>query len=196
MSLALTEDFKTFQRLGQVLPPENKDATLLPHKVDGRWAMLHRPVPTTSWPSIWISFSPDLKHWGDHRIVVEARHGPWWDANKIGLSPPLIETEQGWLMLYHGVRQTVSGSIYRVGLALLDGENPRKCMRRSSEWIFYPDLDYERLGDVPNVAFPCGYTLGEDGDALNLYYGAADTSIGLATGSVAGMLDWLEGHSQ
>ncbi len=196
VSLALTEDFQTYERLGQILPPENKDAALMPHKIDGRWAMLHRPVPTMGRPGIWLSFSPDLKHWGDHVPVLEARHGPWWDGNKVGLSPPLIETDQGWLMLYHGVKETVSGSIYRLGIGLLDGTDPRRCIRRSSEWIFSPDLEYERIGDVPNVAFPCGYTLDDDGDKLNLYYGAADTSIGLATGSIARMLNWLESHSQ
>ncbi len=194
VSLALTEDFRFFERIGVVMLPENKDAALLPRKIGGRWAMIHRPVPVMGRPSIWMSFSPDLKHWGDHRLILEAQHGPWWDANKIGLSPPLIETNHGWLMLYHGVRETVCGSIYRMGLALLDGEDPTTCICRSSEWVLAPDDLIERVGDVPNVAFSCGYSIGDDGDRLNLYYGAADTTIGLAVGRISEMLRWLQRH--
>jgi predicted GH43/DUF377 family glycosyl hydrolase len=112
----------------------------------------------------------------------------------VGLSPPLIETSRGWLMLYHGVRQTASGSIYRLGVALLDLHQPDRCLLRGDSWIFGPEAPYEREGDVSNVAFPCGYTLGADGDTLNLYYGAADTSVALATGSIRQLLAWLDQH--
>ena len=141
---------------------------------------------------IWVSCSPDLHHWGNHRIMLEARRGGWWDANKIGLSTPLIETERGWLMIYHGVRVTPSGSLYRLGLALFDLENPDRCIRRGDRWVFGPLEPYERAGDVGNVVFPCGCTIGEDGDSLNLYYGAADTSICLAQASIQELLVWLE----
>ena len=191
VALALTEDFRTFERLGLVLQPDDKDAALLPRRVDGNFALLHRPM-TYGRGDVWLSFSPDLRNWGGHRPVLQARRGGWWDANKVGLSPPLIETPHGWLMLYHGVRQTASGSIYRLGLALLDLDQPDRCLLRGGSWIFGPEAVYEREGDVANVAFPCGYTL--DGDTLNLYYGAADTSIALATGSVRQLLDWLEAH--
>lgn len=95
-------------------------------------------------------------------------------------------------MIYHGVRQTAAGSLYRLGLALFDLKNPEHCLRRGDEWIFGPEAVYEINGDVGNVAFPCGYTIAPDGDTLNLYYGAADTSIALATGSIRVLLDWLE----
>jgi predicted GH43/DUF377 family glycosyl hydrolase len=191
VALALTEDFRTFERLGLVLQPEDKDAALLPRRVDGNFALLHRPM-THGHGDVWLSFSPDLRNWGGHRPVLRARRGGWWDANKVGLSPPLIETARGWLMLYHGVRQTASGAIYRLGLALLDLERPDRCLLRCGSWIFGPEAVYEREGDVANVAFPCGYTL--DGDTLNLYYGAADTSVALATGSVRQLLAWLDEH--
>ncbi|MFQ5413095.1 MAG: glycosidase, partial [Phycisphaerae bacterium] len=123
VSLALTKDFVTFERIGNVMPAENKDATLLPRRLNGRWAMIHRPVPRSGEAHIWISFSPDLIHWGHHTLLMEARRGSWWDANKIGLSPPLIETEDGWLMIYHGSKQTPAGCLYRIGLALLDLED-------------------------------------------------------------------------
>lgn len=195
VSLALTKDFKDFQRIGHLFPPDDKDATLLPRRIDGRWVMIHRPVPAHGRAHIWISFSPDLRHWGDHTVLVEARRGSWWDAYKIGLGPPPIETRDGWLMMYHGVRDTAAGCLYRLGLALLDPEDPKRCLLRATRWIMGPERDYERTGDVGDVVFPCGFTLGEDGDTLNLYYGAADTSIALATGSVQEMLDWLYENS-
>ena len=193
VALALTEDFRTFERLGLALQPEDKDAALLPRRVDGNFALLHRPM-THGRGDIWLSFSPDLRNWGGHRPVLQARRGGWWDANKVGLSPPLIETSRGWLMLYHGVRQTASGSIYRLGVALLDLERPDRCLLRGDSWIFGPEAPYEREGDVANVAFPCGYTLAPDGDTLHLYYGAADTSVALATASVRQLLGWLDAH--
>jgi predicted GH43/DUF377 family glycosyl hydrolase len=194
VALALTDDFRTFERLGLVMQPDDKDAALLPRRIGGQFALLHRPV-TESGAHVWISFSPDLRHWGDHKLVLPARKGGWWDANRVGLSPPLIETPRGWLMLYHGVRRTASGSIYRLGVALLDLEHPERCLLRGDSWIFGPEERYEREGDVPNVTFPCGITLADDGDTLHLYYGAADTSMALATGSVKALLRWLDEHA-
>ena len=195
VSLALTRDFRTFERIGNVMPPEDKDAALMPRRFDGRWVMIHRPVPRVGRANIWLSYFPDLKHWGQHTMVLQARQGAWWDAGKIGLSPPLIETSEGWLMMYHGVRDTAAGCLYRLGLALLDLEDPRKCLLRGNKWIMGPETEYERTGDVGDVVFPCGYTMGDDGDTLNLYYGAADTSIALARGSISEMLDWLKHNS-
>ncbi len=114
VALALTEDFRSFERYGLVMQPDDKDAALLPRRIDGSFALLHRPM-TDSGAHIWISFSPDLRNWGGHKLVLQARRGAWWDANKVGLSPPLIETARGWLMLYHGVRQTAAGCLYRLG---------------------------------------------------------------------------------
>jgi predicted GH43/DUF377 family glycosyl hydrolase len=193
VALALTNDFQTYERFGLIVPPEDKDAALLPQRINGQWALIHRPISGRR-AHIWISYSTDLRHWGGHRVMLEARRGGWWDANKIGLSPPLIETPQGWLMIYHGVRTTAAGAIYRLGLALFDLAAPERLIKRSDEWIFGPEERYEQRGDVGNVVFPCGYTLGPDDDTIYLYYGAADTSIALATGSVARLLDWLDGH--
>ncbi|MGB5059266.1 MAG: hypothetical protein WBO48_11250 [Candidatus Promineifilaceae bacterium] len=191
VALAFTEDFRHFERYGLIMSPEDKDAALLPHRIGGQWAMIHRPVSSAR-AHMWISYSENLSHWGGGKILLEARRGAWWDANKIGLSPPPIETAKGWLVIYHGVRQTAAGSLYRLGLALFDLKNPEHCLRRGDEWIFGPEAVYEINGDVGNVAFPCGYTIAPDGDTLNLYYGAADTSIALATGSIRVLLDWLE----
>jgi predicted GH43/DUF377 family glycosyl hydrolase len=194
VSLALTEDFIQFERCGLVMQPDDKDAALLPRRIDGMYALVHRPIAETG-AHVWISFSPDLRSWGGHQPMLQARRGGWWDANKVGLSPPLIETGRGWLMLYHGVRTTAAGSLYRLGVALFDLEQPARLLLRGDEWIFGPEAPYETQGDVANVTFPCGYTLGGDGDTLNLYYGAADTSIALATGSIREILHWLDEHS-
>lgn len=193
VALALTADFRTFERLGLVMQPDDKDAALLPRRIDGNFALLHRPMHESG-AHVWISFSPDLRNWGGHKLVLLARKGSWWDANKVGLSPPLIETPSGWLMVYHGVRHTAAGSLYRLGLALFALDKPDVCIARGDEWIFGPEAPYEREGDVGYVAFPCGYTVGSDGDTLNLYYGAADTSVALATGSIREMLRWLDAH--
>lgn len=193
VSLALTKDFRSFERFGVIMTPEDKDAALLPRRIGGRWALIHRPM-TTLGAHMWLSYSPDLRHWGSHKIILEARRGGWWDANKIGLCSPPIETAKGWLMIYHGVRQTASGSIYRLGLALFDLENPEVCLQRGNSWIFGPEAPYERLGDVNDVVFPCGQTIGADGDTIHLYYGAADSNIALATGSIRRLLSWLDSN--
>ena len=118
---------------------------------------------------MWVSYSTDLQHWGTPRLMLRARQGAWWDANKIGLSAPPIETSEGWLTIYHGVKQTAAGVVYRLGLALSAAEAPEHCLKRGKEWIFAPKEVYERRGDVDNVVFPCGYTLTDGGDTINLY---------------------------
>ena len=193
VALALTEDFHHFERFGLIMQPEDKDAALLPHRIHGDWALIHRPVSSPG-AHMWISYSSNLRHWGSHKLMLEARLGGWWDANKIGLSSPPIETPKGWLVIYHGVRQNAAGSIYRLGLALFDLQTPDRCLKRSDEWIFGPEEPYERRGDVDNVIFPCGCTIAPDGDTIQLYYGAADSSIALATGSIRAILEWLEQH--
>ncbi|MBL8155637.1 MAG: glycosidase [Anaerolineae bacterium] len=191
VALAFTDDFRQFERYGVIMPPEDKDAALLPHRIDGQWALIHRPVSGPR-AHMWISYSPDLRHWGSHKIMMEARWGAWWDATKIGLSPPPIKTPQGWLVIYHGVRQTAAGSLYRLGLALFDLNDPTHCLKRGDEWVFGPEEVCEQVGDVGYVVFPCGYTLDPDGDTIRLYYGAADSSIALATASIRELLEWLE----
>lgn len=191
VALALTEDFRTFERLGLIMQPDDKDAALLPVRIDGAFALIHRPI-ADSGAHVWMSRSPDLRNWGRHRMILAARKGAWWDANKIGLSPPLIKTDRGWLMIYHGVKQTAAGCLYRLGLALLALDAPEQCLLRGDSWVFGPEAAYEQMGDVGNVTFPCGYTIADDGDRLSIYYGAADTSIALATASIAALLAWLD----
>jgi predicted GH43/DUF377 family glycosyl hydrolase len=191
VSLATTRDFRAFQRLGPAMPPEDKDAALFPRRFGGRWALIHRPTPLHGAAHIWLSFSPDLRHWGDHTLLLEAREGAWWDAVKIGLGPPPLETPEGWLVMYHGVHRTASGSLYRVGLALLDLDDPTRVIRRSDEWVMSPSEPYERIGDVVGVVFPCGWVVDPATSELRVYYGAADSSIALASAALGDVLNYV-----
>src|SRR4030042_1045982 len=130
VSLAITKDFTTFARLGALLPPEDKDACLLQRRFRGRFALIHRPI-VRSEAHMWISFSPDLKHWGAPRLLLRTRAG-YWDCHRVGLACQPIETPHGWMLFYHGVRMTASGALYRVGLALLDLEEPWRVLRRGT----------------------------------------------------------------
>jgi predicted GH43/DUF377 family glycosyl hydrolase len=138
---------------------------------------------------IWISYSDDLKHWCGHKILIAANKGGWWDANKIGLSTPPMQTEKGWLILYHGVRNTPSGDVYRLGLALLDLNDPTRVLCRSNEWIFGPKETYEIEGDVKSVVFPCGWV--EENGEVRIYYGSADTHVAMATARLSDLLDYI-----
>jgi predicted GH43/DUF377 family glycosyl hydrolase len=189
VSLTMTSDFRSFERWGPLLPPEDKDAALFPRRFKGRYALLHRPIIRGE-ANIWISFSPDLKHWGDHLMLLPARSG-LWDAHRVGLGTQPIETPDGWLIIYHGVRATASGSLYRVGLALLDLEEPTKVICRSDEWVFGPHESYERFGDVPGVTFPGGAVIDEKTNQLRMYYGAADTTVAVALADLPTVLDYL-----
>jgi predicted GH43/DUF377 family glycosyl hydrolase len=192
VSLASTKDFRSFTRRGPVMRPEDKDAALFPRKFGGRYAMIHRPVsPGATGAHMWISFSSDLCQWGDSQVLMPARRGAWWDANKIGLSPPPLETSEGWLVAYHGVRHTAGGCLYRLGLALLDLNDPRRVICRGDEWVFGPELPYEQHGDVNGVVFPCGWILASASGQIRMYYGGADSCIALATAQVSELLDHL-----
>jgi predicted GH43/DUF377 family glycosyl hydrolase len=189
--LATTEHFHTVERVGIIRQPEDKNAALLPHRVNGRWALLHRPKTQYGGArgEILLSRSDDLISWSAPEQVMQPRAGAWWDSLRIGIGPPPLWTEHGWLLVYHGVKETVGGEIYRVGLALLDLNEPTRVIHRLPNWIFAPLAPYERTGDVPNVVFPCGLVHNSDSDEVRLYYGAADSSICLATAPLHDLLD-------
>lgn len=189
VSLAITRNFKNFARIGSLLPPEDKDACLFPRRFDGRFALIHRPIVRGE-AHIWISMSPDLKHWGDHQVVLKTRHG-FWDGVRIGLGCQPIEIPEGWLIIYHGVRGTTAGAIYRTGLALLHKEQPWRILRRSDEWILGPSELYETIGDVGYVTFVTGAITKEDTNQLYLYYGAADDKIAVAVGDLDQIRDYI-----
>ncbi len=189
--LATTRDFSSVERHGIVVTPEDKNAAILPERVDGNWVLFHRPVSgfSAAHPGISLSRSSDLITWSPPETVMETREGAWWDSLRIGIGPPLLKTEHGWLLIYHGVKETVAGALYRVGVALLDLADPSRVIGRSSNWILGPGEPYERVGDVPNAVFPCGLIHDPSTGELRLYYGAADTSICVATAGLDEVLD-------
>lgn len=189
VSMAMTEDFVNFERIGPIMPPEDKDATIFPCKFGEKWMLIHRPIEHGA--NIWISCSDNLKYWGESKILINSRGGSWWDGSKVGICAQPLETSEGWLIMYHGVRQTASGAIYRLGLALLDLENPLKVLHRSDEWVFGPQESYEKEGDVRDVVFSCGWVLDEEAGKIKMYYGAADTCIAFATASLKEVLDYI-----
>jgi predicted GH43/DUF377 family glycosyl hydrolase len=193
VAIALTDNFEEFSRLGPATTREDKDAALFPRRINGKWVLIHRPIVTSYVPGahIWLSYSDDLVHWSGQNVLMHARSGGWWDSGKIGLGAPPFETSEGWLLLYHGVRQTSAGSTYRLGLALLDLENPTKVLRRSDEWIFSPVTQYEREGDVDNVVFSCGWVMDKHTGVVKMYYGGADTCIALATATISDLLEYI-----
>lgn len=177
IALARTDDCINYERLGLVSEPGNKDGVLFPRKIGGRYARLDRPLAGEV-GSIWVSYSPDLLNWGDSEVIMSPRAG-CWDNYRIGASVPPIETDEGWLEIYHGVKMTSAGPIYRMGTVLLDLENPSIVIKRSAMPILSPREDYERIGDVPNVCFASGAVVDDKGN-VKIYYGAADTSICVA----------------
>jgi predicted GH43/DUF377 family glycosyl hydrolase len=179
--LGKTVDFEIFERVDIISLPDNRCPVLFPEKINGEYVRLDRPVGAVRPGQLWISYSPDLIHWGHYRLLMD--YG-WsvWNKKKVGPCAPPVKTEKGWLMIFHGVCEW--GDIYSLGCALLDFENPAKVIGIADGYIFSPEEPYERSGQVNNVVFSTGTIVDEKSGELKLYYGAADTCIGLATGSV------------
>ncbi len=186
VALATTADFKSFERHGLINMPPSKNAALFPRKIGGRYCRFARPASGGS-GSIWVSYSKDLKYWGDHQVVIAPRAGHW-DCARIGAGAPPIETDQGWLEIYHGVKDTSAGPIYRLGAVLLDLEDPSKVLGRSLIPVLMPREMYERIGDIGNVVFSCG-VIPEDDGTIKVYYGAADTCICLSIGRIDDLIE-------
>ncbi|MDD5680191.1 MAG: glycoside hydrolase family 130 protein [Candidatus Omnitrophica bacterium] len=176
--LGKTIDFEKFERIDIISLPDNRCPVLFPEKINGRYVRLDRPVGQVRPGQIWISYSPDLVHWGHHRLLMDFGRDVW-NKLKIGPCAPPIKTEKGWLMIYHGVCEW--GSIYSLGCALLDLENPAKIIGMAPGYILTPEEPYEISGRVSNVVFSAGAVVDEKTGELKIYYGAADTCIGLAT---------------
>jgi len=195
IGLAVTEDFKTFRQMDNLVPPYNRNGVLFPRKIDGQYAMLHRPSDRghTPFGDIFYATSPDLIHWGRHRFVFGTQ--PGWQGLKVGPGPVPIEIDEGWLLIYHGVRQSCSGYIYCAGAAILDRDEPWKVRYRSRRYILAPTEAYERVGDVPNVVFPNAAVLDPDSGRLAIYYGCADTCIGLAYAQLDELVQFVKDNS-
>lgn len=187
LALAKTDDFKNFERIALISEPVNKDGALFPKKIKGRYARFDRPnVGSTG--HIWISYSEDLINWGGSEVVMTTRPDHW-DCSRIGASAPPIETDKGWLEIYHGVKEAAAGPIYRLGVALLDLEDPARILGRAAIPILTPREYYERVGDIGNVVFSCGAILEEDTREVKIYYGAADTCICVGTAKLDALIE-------
>jgi beta-1,2-mannobiose phosphorylase / 1,2-beta-oligomannan phosphorylase len=188
-ALASTRDFKTFSRHGIIFCPENKDVMLFPETIGGVYHALHRPNGATAFtkPEIWVATSPDLLHWGRHERLMGG--GEDWDLGRIGGGAPPIRTDAGWLEFYHGNSKREAAKdvgTYSGGLLLLDLQDPRRILGRCGQ-VFVPETDFERQGFVPNVVFPTGIVT-QDDSAL-VYYGAADTFVGVVEFSLNEMVE-------
>ena len=196
IGLGYTKDFKTFTRIENAYLPFNRNGVLFPRKINGNYVMLSRPSDNghTPFGDIFISESPDMTYWGKHRKVMAATEG--WQHLKIGAGPIPIETNEGWLMIYHGVLHTCNGYVYSFGAALLDLEEPSKVLYRSEPYMLTPEETYETVGFVPNVAFPCSALVDTDDGRIAIYYGAADTYIAVAFGYVDEIIDWIKKNNK
>lgn len=199
IGVAYTFDFQTFIQLENAFLPYNRNGVLFPRKIDGSYMMLSRPSDTshTKFGDIFVSQSPDLVYWGKHRFVMGTFRGDAsaWQSTKIGPGPTPIETDEGWLLLYHGVLNTCNGFVYRMGVALLDLEQPWKVLARSRHYVLAPEELYECVGDVPNVVFPCAALADALTGRIAVYYGCADTVTGLAFTTVDELMKELRENS-
>ncbi|MCL6459350.1 MAG: glycoside hydrolase family 130 protein [Gorillibacterium sp.] len=196
IGVAYTFDFKTFHQLENAFLPYNRNGVLFPRKIGANYAMLSRPSDTghTPFGDIFFSESPDLTFWGIHRFVMGTIDGDVsaWQSKKIGPGPIPIETDKGWLLIYHGVLNTCNGFVYRMGCALLDINEPWKVKARSRNYILGPETLYECVGDVPNVTFPCAALTDSATGRIAIYYGCADTVTGLAFTTVDELVNHME----
>lgn len=199
IGIAYTFDFKTFTQLENAFLPYNRNGVLFPRKINGMYAMLSRPSDTghTKFGDIFFSQSADMEYWGHHRYVMGVVGGDAsaWQSTKIGPGPCPIETDEGWLLFYHGVLNTCNGFVYRMGTAILDIEQPWKVKYRSKFYALAPDKEYERSGDVPNVVFPCAALADAATGRIAIYYGCADTVTGLAFSSIDEIVEWTKKHT-
>jgi len=184
VALTKTRDFQTFDRVGIISELGNRNAALFPEKIGGFYARLDRPSGNPDSANenngIWISYSPDLTHWGQARPVMNVRKG-FWDDHKIGAGAVPLRVEQGWLEIYHGVTFSCNGYMYSIGACILDCQDPSRVLARTIRPLLYPLEDYEKYGRVPMVTFTCNALLEENGE-VKVYYGCCDERIGLAVG--------------
>jgi beta-1,4-mannooligosaccharide/beta-1,4-mannosyl-N-acetylglucosamine phosphorylase len=192
IGVAYSKDFKKFYQLENAFLPFNRNGVLFPRKIGGKFCMLSRPSDNghTPFGDIFLSQSPDMEHWGYHRFVMAAGGG--WSWTKIGPGPIPIETDEGWLLIYHGVATTCSGMIYSMGAAILDIDKPWEVKYRCKPYILHPTETYECVGDVPNVTFPCATLSDAATGRIAIYYGAADTVVALAFAQVDELVAYIK----
>lgn len=197
IGMGYTTDFVNFTQLDNAYIPCNRNGVLFPRKINGNYAMLSRPSDNghTPFGDIFYSESPDMKYWGHHRHVMGTKQKEGWQSTKIGAGPIPIETEEGWILIYHGVLTSCNGYVYSFGAAILDIDQPWKVKYRTKPYLLSPQAQYECVGDVPNVAFPCATLVDADTGRIAIYYGAADTVTALAFTTVDELTDFIKENS-
>lgn len=198
LGLGMTKDFKEFTRLENPFIPFNRNGVLFPRKINGKFLLLSRPSDSghTPFGDIFVSESSDMVHWGRHRRVMAKGGSGWWQSVKIGAGPIPIETNEGWLLIYHGVSGTCNGFVYSMGAALLDLENPSKVLYRTRDYLLTPEKSYETTGFVPNVTFPCATLHDAETGRIAIYYGAADTYVAVAYTKIDELIKHLKENSE
>ena len=196
LGLAKTTDFKTFVRLDNPFIPFNRNGVLFPRKINGNYVLLSRPSDSghTPFGDIFVSESPDLVYWGKHKHVMTRGYNQWWQSLKIGGGAAPIETSEGWLLFYHGVTGTCNGYVYSMGAAILDIDNPSVVKYRTKDFILTPEEWYEERGFVGNVVFPCAALTDAESGKIAIYYGAADSYVGLAFTTVDEIVTYIKEH--
>jgi beta-1,4-mannooligosaccharide/beta-1,4-mannosyl-N-acetylglucosamine phosphorylase len=197
IGIAKTLDFKRFERIENPYLPYNRNAVLFPRKINGNYVMLSRPCDNghTAFGDIFLSESPDMEFWGRHRHVM-GRSDNWWESLKIGGGAAPIETDKGWLLFYHGVVNTCNGYVYSIGGAILDINEPSRVLHRCENYLLAPETDYEERGFVPNVCFPCAALTDAASGRIALYYGCADSYVGVAFTTVTEVYDYILAHDK
>jgi beta-1,4-mannooligosaccharide/beta-1,4-mannosyl-N-acetylglucosamine phosphorylase len=195
IGVGYTYDFKKFHQLENAYLPFNRNGVLFPRKINGNYLMLSRPSDNghTPFGDVFISESPDMCHWGKHRWLMKPIGG--WQSTKVGAGPIPIETNDGWLLFYHGVLTSCNGYVYSMGAAILDIDKPWIIKYRTEPYILAPETMYERVGDVPNVLFPCAALVDNTTGRIALYYGGADTVTCLAFGYIDEVMDFVRKNS-
>jgi predicted GH43/DUF377 family glycosyl hydrolase len=187
IGLARTKDFVAVERISLITQSDLRNVVIFPEKINGQYVRLDRPHSEISKWSIWISYSPDLVHWGNSKVIIkpETYH---WDEMKIGPGATPIKTEKGWLNIYHGVFETMSGVVYRLGVALHDLNDPSIVIGVSDQWILQPEDPWEITGYVPNVVFTCGAVPEQDG-SVKIYWGGADSVMCVGSANINDLID-------
>lgn len=195
IGVAYTYDFETFYQIENAFLPFNRNGVLFPRRINGHFAMLSRPSDRghTPFGDIYYSESPDMIHWGRHRLVMRPAGG--WQSTKVGAGPIPIETSEGWLLLYHGVLTSCNGFVYSMGAALLDLDQPWKVLYRTEPYLLHPREIYEQVGDVPNVVFPSAALTDASTGRIAIYYGGADTVTCLAFAKADELIDFIQRNS-
>lgn len=187
IGLAKTVDFQSIERVSLITEADYRNVIIFPEKFKGLYARLDRPHSEISPWSIWISYSPDLKYWGESKLIMKPMQYHW-DEMKIGPGAPPIKTTRGWLHIYHGVFPTMDGSVYRLGTALHDLNDPSIILAVGDEWILQPEEEYELTGYVHNVVFSCG-AVAEDDGSIKIYWGGADKVMCVGTSTIEDLVD-------